>query len=1824
MVPTNNNLRIIKTKNMKFSKLFLAFFIGSFTLSAQTYMPDDNFESWCEASGYGDGVLDNDTISSSAASFITLLAIDNVGISDLTGLEAFVNLTNLNCANNDLSNIDISFLGNQLTIFNATNNNNLYCITVFDTAYASNHAGFFQDSITSYSTNCLTAFGCMDPLSCNYEPTYSIDTTNGTSCYYSVTTNLTADVCDSYLFGGLNRYTSGTYIDVLTTVDGCDSNVILSLIIRNSTTSHDTTSVLVCDSFIWNNLLINVSGNYVYNAGLNAAGCDSIAYLTAIVGYSNTSSYNVTSCDTYSWNGTVYASSGTYEYLTTNAAGCDSTATLNLTIDNSSTSITSITSCDTYSWNGQPYTVSGVYNFVTTNAAGCDSTATLNLTITNAVSSYVALTECNSYMWPKNGVTYSVSGLYVFSSITSSGCVNVDSLNLTITNSTTSTDTQVHCDSYTWVDGITYTSSNSIATHQSNNAAGCINTATLDLTIKNSTSGNLDTTVCSLYTNALGNDLDTTAIYTFVLTNSVGCDSVVILNLTVNYPDNSLTNVAACDFYDWNGMTYTTTDTYYFNTLTVGGCDSVAVLDLFIGYNEINTTTVTTCDNYAWLDANGDTLITPLNSDVVLSGFYNGIYGLDGVYFDTVSYINQGGCDSIEILNLTITSSAISSSQAIDIFACDGWLGPDSIYYTTTGIANVVTGLTLDGCDSVQPFNINIAPEKSSTENEVACDSFTWIIASDTSASSLNDSTVYNSSGVYAKVYYVEHTFGGDSSITCDSIAYLYLTINSSTTSISNVNECDSYFWNGFIYDTSGVYTFATNNSNGCDSTATLNLTINYSADTYTDVITSCDSYTWIDGVTYSVPVNANSPYTNTTSTHMLYTVDGCDSLIKLDLTIYPSYSVALPSDTFCDTYDWILDGTHSITNITASGLYTIQFSSINGCDSLISLDFTIDNSHTDTETIVTCVPYFWIQNGQTYNTSSTDSVIFPTIVGGCDSIIYLDLTINPSTTSSATVVECDTYSWNGQPYTASGVYTFLTTNANGCDSTATLNLTINPSTTSIATVVECDTYPWNGQTYTASGVYTYTTTNANGCDSTVTLNLTIDSTVVNNENIISCYEYTWQPALYLGSTNSWTFDTTSTFNAGVNSLTYTVFGNSINTTSVCTDISNLHLTINPLEYGSATALACDSFLWEGNVYTVSGVYVDTVQGTFCDSIATLTLTVNYSDLSTDNVGIKCDEYIWIDGITYTASNNTATYTYTNEAGCDSIITLDLVIVNSTDVFVDVSACDSYYWAVSDTLYTSSGIHSHTYAATNSVGCDSTIWITLTINNSTMSSVDITACDSYNWDGVVYDSTGSYTNLYTDLNGCDSSMTLNLTITTGSTGSLSITACDSYDWDGVAYNSTGSYTNLYSDSNGCDSIITLSLTINNSTSYIDNVGSHCDSYIWIDGVTYTVSNSTAAMTYTNVAGCDSTVTLNLTINNSSTNSIGITACNDYLWDGIVYDSTGSYSNLYTDVNGCDSIVTLNLTINNSTTNSVDTTACNDYLWDGIVYDSTGSYTNPYTDVNGCDSTVTLNLTINNSTTNSVDTTACNDYLWDGIVYDSSGSYTNTYTAVNGCDSIVTLTLTINISTSSIDDVGNYCDSYTWIDGVTYTTTNTTASMDYTNSAGCDSIVTLNLIINDNPVVSISSSNNILSAITTGGTSPYSYLWTGALNSTNAIVTPIASGDYCVQVTDANGCVSSEVCENVIINAINDLYLSKFNIYPNPTSDFITLDFNTVIKADYTVKIISSNGDQVYEHRILDFNGDYTKNINLSNLAKGNYIIQIHSDHQVVYRKILLQ
>ena len=72
---------------------------------------------------------------------------------------------------------------------------------------------------------------------------------------------------------------------------------------------------------------------------------------------------------------------------------------------------------------------------------------------------------------------------------------------------------------------------------------------------------------------------------------------------------------------------------------------------------------------------------------------------------------------------------------------------------------------------------------------------------------------------------------------------------------------------------------------------------------------------------------------------------------------------------------------------------------------------------------------------------------------------------------------------------------------------------------------------------------------------------------------------------------------------------------------------------------------------------------------------------------------------------------------------------------------------------------------------------------------------------------------------------------------------------------------------------------------------------------------------------TNSVGCDSTATLNLTINNAQFNSVSVSACDSYTWNGVTYTTSGLYSWTGTDVNGCDSTVFLTLTINNSTSSS---------------------------------------------------------------------------------------------------------------------------------------------------------------------------------------------------------------------------------------------------------------------------------------------------------------
>ena len=125
--------------------------------------------------------------------------------------------------------------------------------------------------------------------------------------------------------------------------------------------------------------------------------------------------------------------------------------------------------------------------------------------------------------------------------------------------------------------------------------------------------------------------------------------------------------------------------------------------------------------------------------------------------------------------------------------------------------------------------------------------------------------------------------------------------------------------------------------------------------------------------------------------------------------------------------------------------------------------------------------------------------------------------------------------------------------------------------------------------------------------------------------------------------------------------------------------------------------------------------------------------------------------------------------------------------------------------------------------------------------------------------------------------------------------------------------------------------------------YIDTIEA-CNSYTWIDGLTYTSSNNTSTWTLTNIVGCDSTILLNLTINTFDSIVSNVNACDSFNLKGITYDSSGTYVYYDTNMHGCDSTFILNLIVNQSNDSYTPITSCDSFLWNDSVYTESGIYT----------------------------------------------------------------------------------------------------------------------------------------------------------------------------------------------------------------------------------------------------------------------------------------
>ena len=513
-------------------------------------------------------------------------------------------------------------------------------------------------------------------------------------------------------------------------------------------------------------------------------------------------------------------------------------------------------------------------------------------------------------------------------------------------------------------------------------------------------------------------------------------------------------------------------------------------------------------------------------------------------------------------------------------------------------------------------------------------------------------------------------------------------------------------------------------------------------------------------------------------------------------------------------------------------------------------------------------------------------------------------------------------------------------------------------------------------------------------------------------------------------------------------------------------------------------------------------------------------------------------------------------------------------------------------------------------------------------------------CDSFTYMGQTFTESGDYDFYEQTIYGCDSIITLHLTIPYSDTTILYDTACDSYYWYGTNYTQSGVYDTVLSNSYRCDSLLILNLTIYYNDTVVESQAEACNSYFWdIPGSTYTQSG-TYDYTITTSQGCTHQELLHLTLYPSETEDFNVTACDSIIWHGTWYYTSDDYTFDTITAQGCERTETLHLTISHSEIEEFNIIDCDSIIWHDISYHTSGDYIFETTTAEGCKRIETLHLIINQSETEEFNVIDCDSIFWHGTKYTTSGDYTFDTTTVEGCSRIEILHLTLGQSyTGHLTDT--VCDFYPW---ASVSNGFLTQSGSYTFTGygidGCDSIVNLDLVVNQTPKLEIHGFAEI--AISTD-------LWHGfysycladsaelhgcdihwSCSNPDWILMPTDNPVWCRLVAKTLGQATLTAvsdcgygCDTVCSMDINASFFGLDEtepqtvvIFPNPSHGQVTIQAPQIRQ----VKFYSSLGVVLKD---LSFGTTDMVSIDINDLAQGFYIVEIITAQGEVSKKILV-
>ncbi len=667
--------------------------------------------------------------------------------------------------------------------------------------------------------------------------------------------------------------------------------------------------------------------------------------------------------------------------------------------------------------------------------------------------------------------------------------------------------------------------------------------------------------------------------------------------------------------------------------------------------------------------------------------------------------------------------------------------------------------------------------------------------------------------------------------------------------------------------------------------------------------------------------------------------------------------------------------------------------------------------SFTDTlfiDTTVCSGGSYTFPDGSTQNNISSQVIQVSTVSGPppLDSVIVTTVDVLPIyfDTMSTTICQGDSILIFGTYQTTAGIYTDSLSTANGCDSIETVILTVNPPYSgSLPGMRLCpgDSTLIFGKYESVLGTYYDTLQTGIGCDSVVSIQLVdmISDQTVNAAQVAICSGDS--TTIDLGSSepgiNYYLRDDVSnaivdgpimgtgagiSFNTGplANTTTYNVYGDFAPDAAIDLPAANDYVRINSPFYsygneitieawvnyqggalpwaGQSTAginsMASSVWIWHDSIWYVNDA------GTW-RSATMPSLPIGWTHVATvaDSVSTR----VYFNGVLQVTGPGISTGIVNNSssiidlghdsrypagtAGRNSNVEFDRFRVWSTartenEIIASMNACltgsepnlEQLTWfneGMGTSIYSLKGSDanlinpgSNWVAGEGSCGysCDIEMatLLTVAVDTGTYDSLAISICqgDSALIFGNYETMAGTYTNNMTNMNGCDSVEVITLTVNPISTGTDTATICDgdSYVFGTQTLTMAGIYVETFQNVSGCDSTVTLTLSVN-STNNTTDMAAICDGDSYVFGTQTLTMAGTYVETFQNVSGCDSTVTLTLSVNSTNNTTDSATICDgdSYVFGGQTLTMAGTYVETFQNVSGCDSTVTLTLSVN---------------------------------------------------------------------------------------------------------------------------------------------------------------------------------------------------------------------------------------------------------------------------------------------------------------------